>query len=374
MSTMDSHTASESVSPTAAPPRTVNRFEYTLLRIARFLLGHMPADQGMQLITKPNPTPPPRLSQNCLDLLQDTLRKSLVPYLVRQGGWRRDTYLREGTPRPGRIWERVPLPERTLTFSPAVVHFLHWITTENPTDTKTPLPSVAGMTSGDELFFLRAFETLQEEPKVISSLAGEAWFYGNPWCRLFCCSAFADRRLDLPSFAGLFTPPRVAWLECLMPALSLRWIHSERAKGQLSHWGQMRAIGEQEQLVLSRYLEAARAAGRMDLARFLLKTLQSLLASTEPNPDTWTGRLSADGPTRLRDRLETQRAAFAVVQQTLTLQQWHRTAQAVGYFDDDYAASQLFKADWEQAQGDTLARKAQALLATLKPLRTGDPG
>ena len=31
-------------------PRQVTKFEFNLLRILRFLVGHFPADQGMQLV------------------------------------------------------------------------------------------------------------------------------------------------------------------------------------------------------------------------------------------------------------------------------------------------------------------------------------
>ena len=31
-------------------PRQVSKFEFNLLRILRFLVGHFPADQGLQLV------------------------------------------------------------------------------------------------------------------------------------------------------------------------------------------------------------------------------------------------------------------------------------------------------------------------------------
>src|SRR5215211_787516 len=97
-------------------PRQVTRFEFNLLRILRFLVGHFPADQGMQLV-RAAVSRPECLSEGAVDLVKDTLGKASVLFLVRQGGWRNDKYLRNGQPTPGRVWERVPLDERALEFS-----------------------------------------------------------------------------------------------------------------------------------------------------------------------------------------------------------------------------------------------------------------
>jgi hypothetical protein len=52
------------------------------------------------------------------------------------------------------------------------------------------------------------------------------------------------------------------------------------------------------------------------------------------------------------------------------LQRWERKARSVGYFDEDYQASQLWKADWEAADGDETAARAHRVLEQLEPLRT----
>jgi hypothetical protein len=53
-----------------------------------------------------------------------------------------------------------------------------------------------------------------------------------------------------------------------------------------------------------------------------------------------------------------------------TLRRWERKARSVGYFDEDYQASQLWKADWEAAGGDVVADRAHRVLELLEPLRT----
>ena len=60
-------------------------------------------------------------------------------------------------------------------------------------------------------------------------------------------------------------------LECLQPHLAQRWMRSERAKGQIGDWKRMRQQGRAEFAALQAFLEAADAAGRTDLARFVLR-------------------------------------------------------------------------------------------------------
>jgi hypothetical protein len=41
----------------------------------------------------------------------------------------------------------------------------------------------------------------------------------------------------------------------------------------------------------------------------------------------------------------------------------------VGYFDEEYQASQLWKEGWEAADGDRVAARARAAVEMLEPLR-----
>src|SRR5262249_2169259 len=107
-------------------PYSVSRFEYNLLRLLKFLLGQAPMDQSIPLIQNKF-TRPPCLSRTCVNLVEDTLSKGLTLYLVRSGGWRRERHLRGGKPIEGRVWERIPLEERVLTFSEHTLQFLVWL-------------------------------------------------------------------------------------------------------------------------------------------------------------------------------------------------------------------------------------------------------
>ncbi|MEO2090024.1 MAG: hypothetical protein ABGY75_11075, partial [Gemmataceae bacterium] len=117
-------------------------------------------------------------------------------------------------------------------------------------------------------------------------------------------------------------------------------------------------------------LAACDKAGRPDLARFVLTTARTILGTGEVDLDFWTGGLKGPPPNRLADRLNAQRAALALPRQMDTLQAWDRRARSVGYFDDEYQASQVWKQDWESANGEGLTATARRLIELLEPLRT----
>jgi len=357
--------------PAAGPP-AVNRFEYNLLRILRFLLGHMPAEQAMNLVYA-KAMAPPCLSPACLRIAEDTLAKACVQYLVKAGGWRNERHLRNGNAIAGRVWERVPLDERSLRFGSGVVSFLIWLTSEKPTETRDAWDfNTAEFEAGDELFFALAFDALRAEPQVGELLAEKRVFRSNPLCWLMNASILATRdEPSAPDFAPWMTGPRAAILESLQSTLATRWIRSERFKGQLADWRIMRRVGRAETVALTAFLEACEKANRRDLARFLLKVNGTILAPENLTVGFWTAGLQGQGPPRLAERLETQRLALGVPQQMQTLERWNRQAQGIGFMDDDYAASQLWKTDWESHRGELIAAKARTLLEQLQPLRTG---
>jgi len=359
--------------PEPTGPPAVSRFEYNLLRTLRFLVGHMPADQVQATIYQRVVPPPPCLSRVCVSLAQNTLSTALVLSLVRAGGWRREKFLRGDQPVAGRVWERVPLGERALGFSRQPLAFAYWLTAEKPTDAALTWDGAsAPLTGADELFFAYALDALRPLHDVHPTLVRKPAFERNPLCWLLSPADFCETdTLELPDFAPLFRGERAAILECLQPVLARRWVRSERGKGQIADWRRMRHLGHAEQATLSAFLKAADAERRQDLARFVLKAATTVLGGTaELTPDYWTGGLQGSGPQRLADRLETQRIALALPRQLTQLQEWDRAARRVGYFDDDYAASQLWKADWEAARGDEAAAKARRLMDQLDPLRT----
>jgi hypothetical protein len=370
----------DAMSPTAAPPnpppgaespRQVSRFEFNLIRVLRFFLGHFPSDQGLQLLRSASARPE-CLSPTAVDLVQDSLAKGCVLFLVRAGGWRNERYLRDGKPIAGRVWERCPIDERTLEFSRHVVDFLVWATAEKVHETAAAWDApAAALTPADELFFWLAFDACRADPDLANVLRRKQAFRSNPLCWLAFPSDVADRNEAAPpAFEPSLSGLRAVVLECLQPHFAGRWLRSERGKGQIGDWEKMRQQGRAESASLQAFLKAAGAANRLDLARFILNANAALFQS-ELTPIFWTGGLQGSGPMRLADRLDTQRGALALPRQMDVLAAWHERARSIGYFDDDYAASQLWKHDWEAADGDRIAERARAAVQMLEPLRTG---
>lgn len=362
-------TAAPTRPPEPDGPRQVSKFEFNLLRILRFMVGHSPAEQAIPLLRGPL-LRPECLSAGAVGLIQDTLAKATVLFLVRQGGWRNDRYLRAGHPTPGRVWERIPLDERTLDFSRPVLEFLIWATAEKVNESKNPWDAAPqALTPADELFFWLAFDAIRTDPELLLALRRKEAFRLNPLCWItFPGDMVEGDTQRVPEFAPVFTGLRAVFLECLQAHLTQRWLLSERRKGQIGDWKRMRQQGQAELAALGAFLQAAAEAKRFDLARFVLRT-NAALFTTETMPSFWTGGLQGSGPPRLADRLDTQRAALAVPRQMETLETWQQQAIHVGYFDEGYAASQMWKAEWEAAQGDLIATRAHAAVAMLEPLR-----
>jgi hypothetical protein len=119
--------------------------------------------------------------------------------------------------------------------------------------------------------------------------------------------------------------------------------------------------------VLDAWLSSLEAAGRRDLARFLLATVRGLLG-TSGAERTWV-RPDVLKELRLAERTRTQRAALSLLSTLERLQGWERVARGVGYFDEGYAAAQLWKAEWEAQGGEALCERGRAIRRELDPLR-----
>jgi hypothetical protein len=344
----------------------VSRFEADLLRILHGLLRRAPRERIVPLVLNRCPRPP-CLSPAAVALVQEALGKGCVWLLARGGGWLRQRQLRGGRVVEGRLWERTPPAELGLTFSRHVLGFLLWLTASRPGDPQPRWdPGASEWTVGDRVFLYFAHEVLRDTP-VAPALREQPAFAGHVLCRLAFPADFAE----LSGTVALDWAPWIAGtgacvLEALQPVLAQRWVEVERSKAQIINGQRMRALGRIQERILGGFLEAVEAAGRRDLARFVLEAASRLLAGS-PAATAWTAALDVS-QLRLADRTATYQAAVAFLRQLRRLREWERQARGVGYFDEGYVASQLWKADWEHWQGETLADKADAVMRQLEPL------
>ncbi len=346
--------------------KAVSRFEDYLLRTAYFCVRRLPPEQARQLLLDPRkPGRPKCLSRAAVELVQDALARGCVERLARAGGWKRERFLRGDHPAQGRLWQRTQPAELGLTFSRHALDFLIWAAATRPTDKHEWTAPEEELTLGDRLLLFFAYDALRQAG-LIQLLQTWPPFARHGLCRLAFPEDFAAAAP--PADLALWTTGVGACtMEALQGELAARLIEVERSKGRLSDWQRLRAVGQAQEQALAAFLEAAAAAERPDLARFVLQACAAVLGE-DVTPQFWLGKLRSQGP-RLADRTETSHAALALVRQLERLKQWERRARRVGYFDDGYARGQLWLADWERWDGDALHRRARALVQQVDPMK-----
>jgi hypothetical protein len=347
--------------------KSVSRFEANLLRLLYYFLQQAPVQQALPLL-EAKIDRPRCLSRNAVELVEDALAKGCVLLLARLGGWRRERFLRNEKPAEGRLWERSRPTDLGLSFTRNTLDFLVWVTAKKPTeDKKGWQPPHAALTEGDLLLLYFAYEALRGND-MGTELVKRQPLARHGLCWLAFPEDYARANVsEAPDFKPWATGLGSCIVEALQPVLAERWVQMEVDKGKLTHWQQMRDLGQAQEMALDGFLRAVDEAGRQDLARFLLQAAQRLV-TPNATPAMWAGGLRQHAQ-RLADRADTYRSALALLRQLPRLQEWERRARSVGYFDEGYAASQLWKADWERFQGDEVTERAQNIIRQLDPMR-----
>jgi hypothetical protein len=343
--------------------RTLSRFEHDMLRITYCLVGQASRAEAIPLMRGQNPRPP-CLSQAVVGLLQTALAKGIVRLLA-HSGWRRERYLRGDLPVEGRLWQRFEPAELAFDFSPATIELLYWLTSKHSADPK-PRKKTAGATLGDQFVAFLVLRALESTP-LANELRSLPAIHKNALCRLAFVEEFCDTAYPAIDWTPWITAPGVAVFEALQHELSDHWIRLEQNKMAITRAERMLNVGLAQRQLLDNLLDALEVAGRRDLARFLLMAGARLLAGSH-TAESWLARLSTAGLT-LGQRSAVAAAAFAFLRVFDRFQQWERQARTVGYFDAGYAASQLWKSDWERYAGAACCSAAQAIVRQSDPLR-----
>jgi hypothetical protein len=353
--------------------KVVSRFEANLLRILYFFLRRVPAEQALPLVKAASPAPP-CLGRPAVGLVQDALAKGTALLLARDGGWRRERHQRGEAVVGGRLWERAPPSELGLAFSGQTLDFLMWVTAVDPKKAREApwKADPARLAPGDQALLYFAYVALREDGTHRDlGLPGRPAFVRHGLCRLAFPEDFTKAEDDEPpDFAPWTAGVGACMLEALQPQLAARWVEVERTKEEIADHNRMRALGRSQELVLRAYYETIEAAGRLDLARFVLAAAAEVLPAGA-TAQAWVGGLQAPAGARLADRAETYRAATAFLRSLDRLAAWTGRARGVGYFDEGYAASQLWLADWERYDGDARLGRAREIIRHLDPLIRG---
>lgn len=333
----------------------VSPTEHELLLLARAIIGLGQYAPVEDLLRLRHPHVPKELSPGALHVLRDTLAKGGVLALARCGGWRKRRHLHGGQEVSGRLWERHKAPQ--LSFSPLTVHTLRWLL-EQPLVKHgcAPLPENTAPTLADELFLYLCCRLVAGTP-----------------CAQAVGAQLAIRRsalcwLGFPEVLGAGIPPSLgpgsfaplledgAWLlEALQVDLAARWRKQEESKRFLFEPEHLQRLGGAQENVLNAFLDAVDAAGRRDLAGFLLDAGRPLL---EQPASRWVEGLSLTAA--LSARSAAAKAAGAFLRALGRMAQWNKEHGAVRFFDDTYDAAQLLLSEWSSF-GEAGFRRAAEL-------------
>jgi FtsH ternary system domain X6 len=348
----------------------VRPFEADLLRILHAVLGNSPVERAVEIAQASRPRPK-CLAREALRLIEDTLAKGCVRKLALRDGWRRERFLRGDGVVEGRLWERNSLETLGLTFSGRSLEFLIRLVAEVPTGWSHK----SGLfkdepTLGDSVLFYFVYETFQAT-KVSEHLRKFPFYSSEGLCRLAFPIDFADSAdASDPDLSSWLDPSRVWILEALEGPLAEAWIVGERQKRKVADPVRLVSMAREQGRVINAFCSSIDAIGRRDLARFLLRVARELLR-LGTGLESWTGALGFKG-LRLADRAEANRAALAILSSLERLQGWEREARNIGYFDEGYAAAQLWKSAWERFSGEELRASARSLFRSADPLASGN--
>jgi hypothetical protein len=349
--------------------QTVTRFESNVLRLLYFFLKQEPPERALPLVGN-RCDAPQCLSKAAVRLMQEALAKGCTQQLASRGGWRKESFLRGERPKTGRLWERTEPADLGLKFSRHTLEFLVWIAAQQPGKDKSWRPAHDELTPGDRILLFFAYEELRQGPKsdgVEEMLERQPLSqHGLLWLAYPEDYGSAAPHVE-PNFAPWTSGVGACMLEALQRHLAARWVQVEKEKARISNYDDMRARGRSQERVLTAFLDAVEKAARLDLARFLLRAASQLLGP-EAEPQMWVGALNHAGQ-RLADRAAVISYALVFLRQMERFQRWDRQARGVGYFDEGYHAAQLWKADWEQYEGDRLCEHAQNVIRRLDPMK-----
>lgn len=343
--------------------RTVNRFESNLLHILRCFMGQNEVDAILPILVKPLPRPR-CLSRSSIELVQQSLSSGTVMLLTRAGAWAQASHLRSGEISQGSLWRRSKPEELGLTFSPASLEFLIWLTA---TDSHKQLPGFVQhpnrLTVGDQFLLYRAVLTLRDttlvNPWFASPLVRE-----NALIGLTLPQYFAEtRNQPKPNFDDWMTDSAVTVLEAMQDELARAWLRLERNKWNISSRELMQHLGSAQEKVLASFFDAIERHNRRDLCRFVLEAVTSLMRN-EPNREQWIHSLDTTG-LRLSERTKVYRSASSFLRATKRLSRWNDESRQVGFFDEGYAESQIWKSMWESLESERAITHANQVLQRL---------
>lgn len=336
---------------------TVTRAEANLLTLARVAVGVIPPMDVMRLLVTPVP-PPQKLGPTARGALADTLGRGTVLALARQGGW-----LPDGERRLWERYERVP-----LAFTGNTVRLLQWLlATPLAEHDGKPLFFEGALTPAEDLLVALVLDRLRGTG-CDALLARQLALRGLPMTTLVHAAVMA-RDLPLDEVPPLDVAAYAPLLEGTRTLLSRAWLAAERWKRELSQPDLVSRVGRAQEAVLGAFLSAIDAAGKRELAGFLVDAAVQWV-TPERTAEDLVRALVPDAP--LRERTDARRRAAAMLRALARLRAWHDEHRNVRFIEDHYEAAQRLVVDWERL-GERGFSQAAALVAELDAIPTLRP-
>jgi hypothetical protein len=346
----------------SARSNIVSPFEGKILRIVRAVVGAEPLESALADIATRD-SRPATLSRTAVDLITESLIRGCILFLARTGGWRRQRFLRDGKPREGRLWQRTPPADLALEFSRQTMELILWLATASQSELDV---DQAESTPADRLVYFLAYRAFREADSG-PALGLRPAFAANGLVRLAFPDDFVTATSDA-NFAPWLEGIGAILLEALEPWLAERWTVLERSKVEIGDWATLAALGREQERQLTAFSNAALAAGRPDLIRFMLQVAGAVMPAGV-TADRFSGGLQGTGPLRLAERLDVLRHSLAVARFLLRLRDYERQVRTIGYLDEGYSAAQLWLSDWEELGSDDVCQRAEAIIGEIEPLK-----
>jgi hypothetical protein len=296
--------------------------EAQLISVARGLFGGTrPAELHALLFESYNA--PAQLSRGALRVLEDTLAKGAVTWLVKNGAWRE------------RLWEQQePLP---LKFDRQAMRVLQWLLdTALVREAPTPLRLDVAGSIGCELLLLAALNQVAGTAAE-GAVASQDAVRASALCRV-------AMPVSLVLAGGVPLSPPLAFtaeqdfvLAALQPALARGWHGAVKLVARLLLPADVERCGRAQAAVLEQLFNWAEAAGRRERCAFLLEALAPMLHERATVADFVAG---FDVKLPLKDRHSARRAAGATLFALERLEKWDEEDRLVRFVDDGYEAAQ----------------------------------
>ncbi len=285
--------------------------------------------------------------------------------LTRGGAWMQHRHIRGDAICDGNLWQRTEPARLGFEFSPASIDLLMWLTQSDATQ-KMPIwipPTSRTLTPGDQ-FLLYLTVTALRETTLISDWYETNVIRGNALIALAMPEQFAEAKVmpqpDIDQWIDLDD----GWvLEAIQDELARVWTDVEKNKCRITRPDSMQRLGRVQEQILDQLFDSAERNSRRDLCRFVLEVMKRI-ADAHAQRGQWIGSLDTTD-LRLADRTATYQCASVLLRFGARLRQWQSASQSVGYFDEGYAESQLWKSLWESCDAEDSLLHADRVLQEL---------